>query len=161
VPAVPTAGVPERIAVPLGFGVNVTPLGKAPDSVRVGAGIPVVVTLKVPGLPTTNVVLEALVMAGAELTVRLNDWVAAVPTLLVAVIVKVYGVAEATIDEDPVRVPLPAPLSWKLNPAGRVDVESVGDGEPVAVTLNVNGTPDTSETEFGLVMAGGAGGAGK
>jgi hypothetical protein len=81
------AGVPERVAVPFGPGVNVTPPGKTPDSVSVGAGIPVVVTLKLPGFPTTNVVLNALVMAGAELIVRLNDCVAAVPTPLVAVIV--------------------------------------------------------------------------
>ena len=44
---------------------NVTPLGSAPVSVRVGAGVPVVVTVKLPAVPAVNVVLLALVIAGA------------------------------------------------------------------------------------------------
>jgi hypothetical protein len=44
---------------------NVTPPGSAPVSVRVGVGDPVVVTVKLPAVPTVNVVLFALVIAGA------------------------------------------------------------------------------------------------
>ena len=45
--------------------LKVTPLGSAPDSVRDGVGVPVVVTVKLPAVPTVNVVLFALVMLGA------------------------------------------------------------------------------------------------
>ena len=48
VPFVPTAGVPPRVAVPLPWSVNVTPLGNAPDSVKVGVGAPVAVTVNAP-----------------------------------------------------------------------------------------------------------------
>jgi hypothetical protein len=91
VPAVPEAGVPAKVAVPLPLFVNVTPLGNVPLSVRVGVGVPVAVTVKEPAPPTVKVVLLALVMAGAWfawLTVRVNVCVAAVPTPLLAVIVR-------------------------------------------------------------------------
>jgi hypothetical protein len=45
--------------------LNVTPLGSAPDSLNAGVGAPVVVTVKLPAVPTTNVALLALVIAGA------------------------------------------------------------------------------------------------
>jgi hypothetical protein len=45
--------------------LNVTPVGNAPASLKVGVGDPVAVTVNVPDAPTTNVVLFALVMAGA------------------------------------------------------------------------------------------------
>jgi hypothetical protein len=62
------------VAVPFAPAVNVTPLGKAPDSVRAGAGAPVVVTVKLPELPMVNVVPGALVKTGATgvPTVRVN-----------------------------------------------------------------------------------------
>jgi hypothetical protein len=47
---------------------NVTPLGSVPASVSVGFGEPVVVTVKLPAVPTANVVLFALVIAGAWFT---------------------------------------------------------------------------------------------
>ena len=53
------------MAVPSWLSLNVTPLGRAPVSVIVGAGTPVVVTVNVPALPTVNVVLFALVIEGA------------------------------------------------------------------------------------------------
>src|SRR5215467_6477853 len=40
-------------------------LGSAPVSVSDGVGVPVVVTAKLPAVPTVNVVLLALVMLGA------------------------------------------------------------------------------------------------
>jgi hypothetical protein len=44
---------------------NVTPLGSAPVSVRETVGVPVAVIVKLPAVPTVNVVLLALVIAGA------------------------------------------------------------------------------------------------
>ncbi len=48
VPALPAAGVPERLAVPLSLSTNVTPEGSVPDSLSEGVGSPVVVTVKPP-----------------------------------------------------------------------------------------------------------------
>jgi hypothetical protein len=76
VPSVPTAGVPERVAVPLPLSEKLTPLGRAPDSVRPDVGRPDVVTVKVPAEPAVKVVDEAEVMAGAWSMVRVKDWVA-------------------------------------------------------------------------------------
>jgi hypothetical protein len=49
--------------------LNVTPLGKAPVALNVGAGNPVAVTVNEPEAPTMNVVLFALVIDGAWFTV--------------------------------------------------------------------------------------------
>ena len=67
---------------------NVTPLGRVPVAVRDGVGAPVAVTVKLPAVPTVKVVLVALVIAGAWLTVRVKGWLAGVPTLLLAVMVR-------------------------------------------------------------------------
>ena len=53
------------MAVPSCLSVKVTPLGRLPDSVITGVGEPVVVTVKLPALPTVKVALLALVIAGA------------------------------------------------------------------------------------------------
>jgi hypothetical protein len=45
--------------------VNVTPLGNVPVLVTEGVGLPVAVTVKLPAVPTTNVVLLPLVIAEA------------------------------------------------------------------------------------------------
>src|SRR5712691_10625288 len=66
VPPVPAFGVPESVPVPLPLSTKVTPPGSAtPPRAIDGAGNPVVVTVNVPGVPTVNVVLFALVIAGA------------------------------------------------------------------------------------------------
>jgi hypothetical protein len=58
--------VPLAVGVPLRTpALKVTPAGSAPDSVIVGAGNPVAVTVNEPAAPWVNVVLLALVMAGA------------------------------------------------------------------------------------------------
>ena len=60
--------VPLAVGVPLNTPVavlNVTPAGKVPDSLRVGDGAPVAVTVNVPAEPTVKVVLFTLVMAAA------------------------------------------------------------------------------------------------
>ena len=73
-------------AVPLS--TNVTPVGSAPVSVSgIGIGMPVVVTVNVPNVPTVNVVLAVLVIAGGWSTVKVNVWVASGATPFVAVIV--------------------------------------------------------------------------
>ena len=61
----PAAGVPASVAVPSPLSTKFTPPGSAPVSVRPGAGKPVVVTVKVPGEPSVNVVPLALVIEGA------------------------------------------------------------------------------------------------
>jgi len=43
--------------------LKVIPDGSVPDSLRVGAGDPLVVTVKLPATPTVKVVVFALVMA--------------------------------------------------------------------------------------------------
>jgi hypothetical protein len=58
--------VPLAVGVPLRVpALNVTPSGSAPDSLMLGAGVPVAVTVNEPAVPSTKVVLFALVMAGA------------------------------------------------------------------------------------------------
>ena len=64
--AVPPAGVPDNVAVPFALSVKVTPLGKvAPSSLNAGAGNPEVITVKELDAPSVNVMLPALVIAGA------------------------------------------------------------------------------------------------
>src|SRR5713226_572773 len=58
-------GVPLSVPVPLPLSRKVTPAGKAPLSVMLGVGNPVVVTLNVPATPTWNVAAFTLVIAGA------------------------------------------------------------------------------------------------
>jgi len=90
-PAVPAAGVPDRVAVPLSLSANVTPEGSvAPGSASAmppSSGNPVVVTVKLPAWPTVNVAVAALVTAGPWSTVKRKVWVAAVPVPLSAVMV--------------------------------------------------------------------------
>jgi hypothetical protein len=61
-PAVPAAGVPASVAVPSPSSVNVTPVGSVPVTVSVTGGAPRVVTVKLPSVPTENVVAFALVI---------------------------------------------------------------------------------------------------
>ncbi len=52
-PPVPAPGVPASVAVPSPLSTKVTPVGSVPVEVSVGRRIvPIVVTVKVPGLPT-------------------------------------------------------------------------------------------------------------
>ena len=74
----PAAGVPASVAVPLPLFVNVTPEGSPPVSTSAADGKPVVVTVKEPGAPCAIVVLFERVIAGAWLTVSVNDCCAGV-----------------------------------------------------------------------------------
>ncbi len=87
-PPVPAAGVPDSVAVPLPLSWKVTPVGKVPDSERLGAGYPEVVTVKLPAVPTVKVVEAAEVIAGAWSTVKVKAWVAFGLTPLLAVTVR-------------------------------------------------------------------------
>ena len=65
VPPVPGPGVPDSVAVPSPLSTKVRPSGRTLDSVKAGGGQPVVVTVKVPAIPTVNVTVLTLVIAGA------------------------------------------------------------------------------------------------
>ena len=55
-PPVPATAVPEMVADPAAPAWNVTPEGSTPDSVSVGSGFPVALTVKLKGVPTAAVV---------------------------------------------------------------------------------------------------------
>jgi hypothetical protein len=83
------AGVPESTPVVL---LSVTPEGRFPISLKVGAGVPVAITVKVPELPLVNVTWLAEVICGADapaMTGALGVEGAPVPEPLVATTVKV------------------------------------------------------------------------
>jgi hypothetical protein len=65
-------GVPARVAVPLAPAVKVVPDGRVPAWVRVGAGVPVAVTVKLNAFPPVAMAELALVMARPLLTMRVR-----------------------------------------------------------------------------------------
>ena len=71
--AVPARGVPLSTPVAV---LKDTPPGRTPASDKVGAGEPLAVIVNVPGVPTVNDVVDALVMAGACVmaTVKKTVW---------------------------------------------------------------------------------------
>ena len=52
----PAAAVPASVAVPSPLSTNVTPAGSVPVTLSAGVGVPCVVTVKVPGTSSVNVV---------------------------------------------------------------------------------------------------------
>jgi hypothetical protein len=63
--------VPAMVAVPLWLSTNVTPPGKEPVSVKLGVGVPLVVTVNEFAIPAMNVALLVLVIdGGVPVTVR-------------------------------------------------------------------------------------------
>ena len=83
----PAPGVPDSTPV---VALRVTPLGRVPVSVKVGAGLPVAVTVKVPAVPTAKVVAFPEVMVGGTeggFTVSVKLWVALGRLPLAAVMV--------------------------------------------------------------------------
>jgi hypothetical protein len=143
-------GVPLKIPLAVS---NATPPGNAPVSLNVGAGDPVTVTVNVPALPTKNVVLFKLVIAGACLTVSVKLCVAFGLTPFCAVNVSGYvPLAPAA------GVPLSTPPVVNVTPAGSAPVSlNVGAGDPVAVAVNVPRLPTTKFALFELVNCGAAG----
>jgi hypothetical protein len=154
VPPLPDAGVPLSVAVPFPLFTNVTPLGSAPVSVTDGVGVPVVVTVKFPAAPTVNIVLLALVIAGAWFTVSVKLWLAAVPTPLLAVIVREYvpPLPDAGV---PLSVAVPFPLLTNVTPLGSAPVSVTdGVGFPVVVTVKLPAAPIVNVVWLALVIAG-------
>ena len=126
-------------------------MGNAPDSEKVGAGKPVAVTVKVPPVPTVNVALLELVIAGAASTVRVNCCSNGEPALLDAVNVIGY-VPLVPACGFPLKIPVEG---LKVTPFGSApDSESVGVGEPVAVTVKLEFVPIVKVALFALVMLG-------
>ena len=144
------------VAVPSPLSVKVTPSGRAPASVSDGVGAPVAATLNDPSVPTVNVTLFPLVMAGADVmafTVNVNVCCALGETPLLAIKVMLNGLPTAE-EGVPLSVAVPSPLSLKFTPAGRVPVAaSNGTGRPVVVTLKDPNVPTTNVVLFALVMA--------
>jgi hypothetical protein len=133
-PPVPVAGVPLRVAVLLPLSLKVTPLGNAPLSVSVTNGMPVPVTVKLPLCPTPKTAVPALVMVGAAPSIRRKLWVALLPEVLWAVMVKRTSPA-SLLAGVPLRVAVPLPLSLKVTPLGKKpDSVRLGAGNPVVVT---------------------------
>src|SRR5215472_14669475 len=149
---VPVAGVPANVPVPLPLSTNVTPLGNAPTSVS--DGVPVPVTVNVPGVSTVNVVLLALVITGAVPTVSVKVWVAGVPTPLLAV--KVMGYVPTLPDAGvPLSVPVPFALPVKVIPLGNAPASvKVGAGKPVVITGNDPEAPTVKVVVLALVIVG-------
>jgi hypothetical protein len=153
VPAV--VGVPARVAVPLPLSVKVSPGGTL-DQPKLGAGYPLVVTVKLSDVPARAVALSALVKAGAVPTTTVNDWVALGLTPLLATIV--MSVVPVVVGVPEIRaVPLPAALSVKDSPAGSVpDSLIAGTGEPVVVMATAPAWPAVKSAVDALVMMGAA-----
>jgi len=80
------AGVPLMVAVPLPLSTKVIGLGSDPlVMLKLGIGLPLVVTVKLPFEPTVNVVLLALVICGGDCTVITTVDVSLLPAVLVTV----------------------------------------------------------------------------
>ena len=80
------AGVPLMVAVPFPLSTKVIGLGSVPlVMLRLGIGLPLVVTGKVPFTPTVNVALLLLVICGGEFTVIVTVDVSLLPAELVTV----------------------------------------------------------------------------
>ena len=156
-PPIFAAGVPLKVAVPLPLSTNVTPVGNAPASLSAGFGLPVVVTVNVPAMPTVKVVVAALVIVGATgvgLTVRVKDWVALGAMPLFAVIVKGYDPTVPTAGV-PLNVAVPLPLSTNVTPAGNTPASfNAALGLPVVVTVKVPAMPTANVAFAALVIVG-------
>ena len=127
-------------------------MGSVPLSEMLGVGEPVVVTVNVPAVPRTNVVLFALVIAGAWPTVNVKLCTAFDPTPFDAV--NVIGNEPPCVGV-PESVPVPLWLSTKLTPVGSVPLsEILAVGKAVVVTVNVPAIPVLNVVLFALVMTG-------
>lgn len=154
----PAAGVPDNVAVPSGFGTNVTPLGRVPLPATTALGVPEVVTVKLPGLPTANVAELALVMVGPALTTSVKFCVA-LGKLPFAAVKTMLGYVPAATDEVDNNA-APNELVPSVTPTGSPEALIVASGEPNVVTLNEKGEPASQVAVLLLVKLGGEGGDG-
>jgi hypothetical protein len=130
---------------------KVTPAGSAPDSLSVGAGNPDAVTWNVAAWPAVKVACDAEVTRAAWFTLSVNDCVTGPPTPFEAVNVSGWlppVLAAGVPDKTPV-------AALNVTPAGRVpDSESVGTGDPEAVTVKVAVWPTVNVVDAAEVNAG-------
>src|SRR5271155_4227180 len=126
------------------------PDGRPPVSLKVGAGLPVAVTVKVPAWPWVKVVELAEVMVGASSTVRVKAWVASGESPLVASMV--IGKLP-----DWVGSPESTPALVRVTPFGSDPVSvKVGEGTPVAVKVKVSAEPSKKVVVLAEVISGAA-----
>jgi hypothetical protein len=105
--------------------------------------------VNVPAVPSVNVALFALVIAGAELTVNVKLWTALGTTPFCAVIVIGYVPATVAV---PDRIPV---VASSVTPFGSVPLSvQVGAGVPVAVAVNVPAVPTLNVALLALVIEG-------
>ena len=113
-----------------------------------------VVTVNVPAVPVVNVVVSALVIAGAWSTVSVKLWVASGGHAVGGGDGQRVGAAGARAGV-PARVAVPSPLSTKVTPrAARRSRSEPRSGSPVVVTVNVPGVPVVNVVVSALVIAG-------
>src|ERR1700722_12756402 len=146
-PPVPGRAVPVRTPV----GLNERPFGNAPASLNVGVGKPVAARSKVPAVPTVNVALLAVVIAGASSMTRVKVWDASGLSPLVAVKVSV-SVPPVPVAGVPLSTPVAASNESRV---GSAPVSpNWGVGAPAAVTSNVPAVPTTNVALLALVITG-------
>src|ERR1039458_305963 len=140
-------------AVPLPWSVKDSLAGSGPDSMRAGAGYPVVVIVRCRGTPTLALAAGLFWMRGALVIVRVNAWVA-VPVGFLAV--SVSGYTPAAMPEGvPEMVAVPLLSRVNFTPDGSRPVFVIfGAGEPVAVTVKLNATPKDAVYAGLLVKSG-------
>ena len=135
--------VPAAVGVPLITplaAVKLSPPGRLPAMLRVSAPVPPV-TVAVwlyPGVFTVQFGSVAVVNEIGGLIVKAYVWLPVAPTLSVAVIVKLYVPAAATV---PVSMPL---VPFRLSPVGRVPEPTAKDFTPVppvAITWSFTTSP--------------------
>jgi hypothetical protein len=129
--------------------LKVTPVGNRPDSESLGAGNPVIVTVNDAGMPTPNVVLVALVIAGGVVTVSKKFCVSFGRTPFCAD--KVIGKIPL-VEGVPPRTPV---TMSNVTPIGNAPVSvKVAAGKPLAVTVNVLDVPSMNVTFSALTISG-------
>ena len=115
-------------AVPSLLSENTSQLGRGPSRLNLAVGLPVVVTLNMPSVPTVNVVSVALVITGASrtggaaCTTRVKVCIASGSVPFVAVIVSWY-VPTLPVTGTPCRMAVPVPVAAKLTPGGKFPVK--------------------------------------
>jgi hypothetical protein len=152
VPAVPEAGRPARVAVPLPLSLKLTPEGSAPVSLMaVAAGYPaVVLTVKEPDRPVVNVAWSALVMVGDSSTNRVKDWLT---LTLVSVVATRVSACEPSLPAGgvPFSDPVPFPLSTSVSQLGRDVAVRVTEVDADVWTEKEPATPTWNRVELPLV----------
>src|SRR5207253_7212410 len=123
----PVCGVPDKTPDP---GLNVTPPGSVPFTVRLGVGVPVVVIVKLPNVPTVNVALFAPVIFGAT---PLGTLIAAVATFESAVplLALYWKLSDELAELSLAYVKLPSPFSVSV-PCCGLETRTAVSGLPFA-----------------------------